>query len=50
MSDYSVGNRVQVRSHGQMYPAKVNRVHDDGKVDVQYEADGTVGSMLTVDV
>ena len=47
MAGYSVGDRVEVLWHDELYPAKVFKLHSSGKVDVVYEIDNTVGVFLT---
>ena len=44
--DFAVGDRVGVRWKDAVYDAAVIHVHAEGKVDVMYDVDGTVGVFL----
>eukprot|EP00729_Bicosta_minor_P006312 gene6312-biopygen1211 len=46
--DYSVGDRVEVLWERKLYTAEVRAVYTNGKVDVVYDADNSVGSLLSV--
>ena len=46
MTDYSIGDRVEVRWDATPFAAKVVHVHSAGKVDVVYDVDGSVGIFL----
>ena len=47
MADYSIGDRVEVRWQAGLFDAAVIHVHSNGKVDVKYDIDGSVGIFLT---
>ena len=47
MTDYSIGDRVEVRWEAGLFDAAVVHVHSPGKVDVVYDFDGSVGIFLT---
>ena len=50
MSDYSIGDRVEVRWQAELFDAAVTEVHPSGKVDVKYDIDGSAGIFLTAEV
>ena len=45
--DYSVGDRVEVLWQRKLYTAEVHAVYTNGKVDVVYDADNSVGYLLS---
>eukprot|EP00729_Bicosta_minor_P027215 gene27215-biopygen852 len=45
--DYSVGDRVEVLLEQKLYTAVVHAVYNSGKVDVVYDADKSVGYLLS---
>eukprot|EP00729_Bicosta_minor_P006348 gene6348-biopygen21845 len=45
--DYSVGDRVEVLWKRKLYTAEVSAVYKSGKVDVVYDADNSVGYLLS---
>eukprot|EP00729_Bicosta_minor_P013379 gene13379-biopygen22057 len=45
---YSIGDRVEVLWEQKLYTVEVLAVHNTGKVDVVYDADANVGSLLSV--
>eukprot|EP00729_Bicosta_minor_P026047 gene26047-biopygen20469 len=45
--DYSVGDRVEVMWKRKLYTAEVRAVYKTGKVDVVYDADASVGYLLS---
>eukprot|EP00729_Bicosta_minor_P015704 gene15704-biopygen3401 len=45
--DYSVGDRVEVLWERKLYTAVVRAVYNSGKVDVVYDADNSVGYLLS---
>eukprot|EP00729_Bicosta_minor_P032487 gene32487-biopygen21135 len=45
--DYSVGDRVEVLWQRKLYTAEVRAVYTNGKVDVVYDADASVGYLLS---
>eukprot|EP00729_Bicosta_minor_P032763 gene32763-biopygen30553 len=45
--DYSIGDRVEVLLEQTLYTAEVRAVYSSGKVDVVYDADATVGYLLS---
>eukprot|EP00729_Bicosta_minor_P006350 gene6350-biopygen21847 len=45
--DYSVGDRVEVLWKRKLYTAEVSAVYNSGKVDVVYDADASVGYLLS---
>ena len=45
--DYSVGDRVEVLWERKLYTAEVHAVYKTGKVDVVYDADASVGYLLS---
>eukprot|EP00729_Bicosta_minor_P015125 gene15125-biopygen3371 len=45
--DYSVGDRVEVLWERKLYTAEVHAVYNSGKVDVVYDADNSVGYLLS---
>ena len=45
--DYSVGDRVEVLWEQKLYTAVVSAVYTNGKVDVVYDADNSVGYLLS---
>ena len=47
MSDYSIGDRVEVRWEAELLDAEVTHVHSSGKVDVVYDIDNSEGKFLT---
>ena len=47
MTDYSIGDRVEVRWEAGLFEAAVVHVHSPGKVDVVYDIDSSVGIFLT---
>ena len=46
--DYSIGDRVEVLWEQKLYTAEVRAVYTNGKVDVVYDADASVGYLLSV--
>eukprot|EP00729_Bicosta_minor_P032852 gene32852-biopygen1865 len=46
--DYSVGDRVEVLLKQKLFTAEVRAVYNSGKVDVMYDADASVGYLLSV--
>ena len=46
--DYSVGDRVEVLWQRKLYTAEVRAVYTNGKVDVVYNDDASVGYLLSV--
>eukprot|EP00729_Bicosta_minor_P032691 gene32691-biopygen5758 len=44
--DYSIGDRVEVLLEQTLYTAEVRAVYNNGKVDVVYDADNSVGYLL----
>ena len=46
--DYSVGDRVEVLLEQKLHTAEVRAVYTNGKVDVVYDADASVGYLLSV--
>ena len=49
MADYSIGDRVEVRSQAKPFAAKVIHVHSAVTVDVEYDIDSSVGVYLTAE-
>eukprot|EP00729_Bicosta_minor_P006739 gene6739-biopygen22873 len=45
--DYSIGDRVEVLWERKLYTAEVRAVYNSGKVDVVYDADASVGYLLS---
>eukprot|EP00729_Bicosta_minor_P027795 gene27795-biopygen8745 len=45
--DYSIGDRVEVLWEQRLYTAEVRAVYNSGKVDVVYDADNSVGYLLS---
>ena len=45
--DYSIGDRVEVLLQRKMHTAEVRAVYISGKVDVVYDADNSVGYLLS---
>eukprot|EP00729_Bicosta_minor_P025247 gene25247-biopygen5745 len=45
--DYSIGDRVEVLLDRKLHTAEVRAVYNSGKVDVVYDADNSVGYMLS---
>eukprot|EP00729_Bicosta_minor_P032724 gene32724-biopygen2773 len=45
--DYSIGDRVEVLLEQKLYTAEVRAVYNTGKVDVVYDADASVGYLLS---
>eukprot|EP00729_Bicosta_minor_P011899 gene11899-biopygen29096 len=45
--DYSIGDRVEVLLEQKLYTAEVRAVYNSGKVDVVYDADNSVGYLLS---
>eukprot|EP00729_Bicosta_minor_P014961 gene14961-biopygen25201 len=45
--DYSIGDRVEVLLEQKLHTAEVRAVYNSGKVDVVYDADSTVGYLLS---
>ena len=45
--DYSIGDRVEVLLEQTLYTAEVRAVYNNGKVDVVYDADNSVGYLLS---
>eukprot|EP00729_Bicosta_minor_P032764 gene32764-biopygen23547 len=46
--DYSIGDRVEVLLEQKLHTAEVRAVYNSGKVDVVYDADSSVGYLLSV--
>ena len=46
--DYPIGDRVEVLWEQKLYTAEVRAVYTNGKVDVVYDADASVGYLLSV--
>ena len=47
MTDYSIGDRVEVRWEEELFDATVIKVNPSGSVDVTYDIDGSGGIFLT---
>eukprot|EP00729_Bicosta_minor_P013042 gene13042-biopygen8283 len=45
--DYSIGDRVEVLLERKLYTAEVRAIYNNGKVDVVYDADASVGYLLS---
>ena len=45
--DYSIGDRVEVLLGQKLHTAEVRAVYNSGKVDVVYDADNSVGYLLS---
>jgi len=48
-ADYSIGDRVEVKWHHELFDATVVKVNPSGSVDVKYDIDGSGGIFLTAE-